>query len=163
MVIIVMGAAGAGKTTIGRALATELGWRFVDADDLHSEHSVAKMRAGLSLDEPDRAPWIARVHAAIARAVDRREPTVVACSALKKRYRHALGGDLHPIRFVYLRATADLLRQRLADRPGHFAGPGLVASQLADLEEPRDRSTLTLDAARPAEQILGCIRETFGV
>ncbi|MGE5242618.1 MAG: gluconokinase [Betaproteobacteria bacterium] len=163
MVIIVMGAAGAGKTTIGRALATELGWQFVDADDLHPAHSVEKMRAGVPLDDRDRAPWIARIHAAIARALDRREHAVVACSALKERYRQALRSDLRPVRFVYLKASADVLKQRLGSRHGHLAGPALVTSQLADLEEPHDEASLTLDATLPAETILGAIREQFGV
>lgn len=158
-----MGAAGAGKTTIGRALAAALGWPFVDADDLHSTQSIEKMRAGVPLDERDRAAWIAGVHAAIARALDRREHAVVACSALKERHRQALRDGLRPVRFVYLKATAGLLRQRLLGRRGHFAGPALVASQLADLEEPHDDVTLTVDATAPAERILGAIREQFGV
>jgi gluconokinase len=163
VVIIVMGPAGAGKTTIGRSLAVELGWRFIDADELHAEHSVEKMRAGLPLDEADRAPWIARVHAAIARALDRREHTVIACSALKQRYRHALRGDLHPVRFVHLHADADLLRRRLGDRRHHFAGPALVTSQLAELEEPGPDEALIFDASLPPGEILGGVRTQFGV
>lgn len=156
-----MGAAGAGKTTIGHALAAELGWTFVDADDLHSEHSVQKLRAGVPLNEADRAPWIARLHAVIDRSLGRREHTVVACSALKARYRHALRGDLRQVRFVYLKADAALLRHRLSTRPAHMAGPALVDSQLADLEEPSD--ALAIDASWRPERILGAIRTEFGV
>ena len=161
MVIIMMGVAGAGKTTIGHALAAELGWTFVDADVLHSEHSLQKLGSGVPLNEADRAPWIARLHAVIERAIGRREHTIVACSALKERYRHALRGDLHPVRFVYLKADAALVRHRLANRPRHLPGAALVDSQLADLEEPND--ALVIDASWTPERILGTIREAFGV
>ena len=156
-----MGVAGAGKTTIGRALAAELGWAFVDADDLHSEHSLRKLGAGIPLDESDRAPWIARLHTVIDRAIGRRDHTVIACSALKERYRHALRGDLHPVRFVYLHADPALVRHRLAQRPPNAPGVALADSQFADLEVPAD--ALTVDASWTPERILGAIREAFGV
>jgi gluconokinase len=161
VVIIMMGAAGAGKTTIGRALAAELGWTFVDGDELHPDRNIEKMRAGAALTEADRAPWIAAVHATVARAVDRRQHTVLACSALKERYRQTIRGDLRPIRFVYLRASEALLRARLEQRQGHFFDPRLLATQLHDLEEPAD--ALTLDALQAPEAILAEIRREFGV
>jgi gluconokinase len=161
VVIIIMGAAGAGKTTVGRALAAALGWPFVDADDQHPARNIEKMRAGVPLTHTDRAPWIATLRAMVERAIDRREHTVLACSALKERDRHTLRGHLRPVRFVHLRAARDLLEQRVAARPSHFFGPALVSSQLADLEEPAD--ALIVDAAWPLEQMLTAIRHEFGV
>jgi len=161
VVVVLIGAAGAGKTTIGRELAGAIGCRFVDGDDLHPPESIAKMRAGTGLTDVDRAPWLAALHRAIAGALDRREVLVVACSALKQQYRDALRGDLRHIRFVYLKAPEGLLRHRLTERPGHFAGPALLASQLAALEEPEDG--LTLDAGEPPERTVGAIRYEFGL
>lgn len=156
-----MGVAGSGKTLIGRALAAELGWRFADGDDFHSEANVAKMRAGVALDDVDRAPWLDVLHALVARAIDRREHLVLACSALKERYRRVLGGGLHPIRFVHLVADEATLWKRLEARPDHFAGISLLRSQLAALESPAD--ALTIDGTWPPERILAAIRREFGL
>jgi gluconokinase len=161
VVIVLIGAAGAGKTTTGRALADALGWRFVDGDDHHAPAAIAKMRAGVPLSDADRAPWLATLHGIIASAIDRRESLVVACSALRQRYRDALRGNLRSVRFVYLEAAAATLRRRLADRSPHFAGPELLDSQLAALEPPSD--ALTIDAAVPTPQIVARIRYEFGV
>jgi gluconokinase len=163
VVIVIMGAAGAGKTTVGRALAAELGWPFVDADDHHPPQNVDKMHAGVALTDADREPWLASLHAVVSRAIDRREHTVLACSALKERYRQALHGHRHPVRFVYLKATEAELQHRLTARPDHFFGPGLLASQLATLEEPGPGDALVVDATWPAERILAAIRQEFGV
>jgi carbohydrate kinase (thermoresistant glucokinase family) len=161
VVVVLIGAAGAGKTTVGKALASSLGWRFVDGDDYHAPASVAKMRAGAPLSDADRAPWLASLHRVLSAALDRREHLVVACSALRERYRRTLQGDLHSVRFVYLRADEPTLRGRLAERPAHFAGPALLASQLATLEPPGD--ALTIDATWPPEEIAGAIRYEFGL
>jgi gluconokinase len=163
MVIVIMGAAGAGKTTVGRSLAVELGWRFVEGDDAHPQRNVEKMHAGHALTDADRAPWLAALHAIIAHALDRREHTIVACSALKAQYRQTLRGDLHPVRFVYLRAPAALLQQRLAERTAHFFDPALLPSQLRALEEPNADDALTVDAASPPEAVLAAIRREFGL
>ena len=156
-----MGVAGSGKTTIGSALAKATGWRFIDADSFHSAAAVAKMRAGVPLTDEDRATWLAALHDRIARALDRREHAVLACSALKSRYRRTLRGSLQGVRFVHLTADAQTLARRLVDRSDHFAGPSLLASQLADLEEPTE--ALAIDATRPPEQIVGTIRREFGI
>ena len=161
MVVVLIGAAGAGKTTVGRALAGALGWRFVDGDDFHSPAAIAKMHAGAALTDADRAPWLAALHQVMAIAIGRREPLVVACSALRARYREELRGDLRTVRFVYLKADEATLRRRLTDRAGHFAGPALVQSQLAALEEPEDG--LTVDATAPPERIVASIRYEFGL
>ncbi|HWF83198.1 MAG TPA: gluconokinase [Vicinamibacterales bacterium] len=163
MVIVIMGASGAGKTTVGHALAVELGWRYVEGDDAHPARNVAKMRAGVPLNDADREPWLAALHAIIARAIDRREHMVVACSALKARYRDRLRGDRRTVRFVYLRAAPAALQRRLAQRTSHFFSPALLQSQLATLEEPDEHEALVMDAAWPPERILSAIREAFGV
>jgi len=161
MVIVVMGAAGAGKTTIGRALAVELGWRFVEGDDYHSAAAVAKMRGGTPLNDADRAPWLANLLRSEPAAVERREHAVIACWALKQRYRDVLRGALRGVRFVYLKANEATLRRRLEERRGHYAGPALVASQLADLEEPAD--AVTVDAATRPADIAAKARYEFGL
>jgi gluconokinase len=161
VIVILMGVAGSGKTTVGRALADDLGWRFADADNYHTADSVTKMRQGIALTDADRAPWLAALRALVARALDRREHLVLACSALKQSYRDILQDGLRPVRFVYLKATEPALRARLADRPGHFAGPKLLASQLATLEEPDD--ALTLDARDAPERLVAVIRREFGL
>ena len=163
MVIVIMGASGAGKTTIGRALAVALGWRYVEGDEAHPAHNVEKMRAGVPLTDADRGPWIAALHIVIARALDRREQTVVACSALKARYRDALRGDRHPVRYVHLRASEAVLRHRLEARGAHFFNPALLDDQLATLEEPDPAHALILDATAQPEHILSAIRHEFGV
>jgi len=156
-----MGAAGSGKTTVGRALADGLGWPFVDADDLHSPSNIARMRRGVALTDADRAPWLAAVHDRIARAIDRRERLVVACSALRQAYRDVLRGRLRTIRFVYLRASEPVLRARLEHRRGHFVDETLLASQLATLEEPVD--ALTVEAALPVERVVEIVRVELGL
>jgi gluconokinase len=161
MVIVVMGAAGAGKTTVGRALAQNLGWRFVDADDLHPRENVEKMARDQPLTDEDREPWLRAVGRTISHATETNESMVLACSALKREYRRVL--DLPGTRFVYLRASRTLLEQRLAARRRHFAGPGLLGSQLAALEEPRDDEALVLDASEPPGTLVERIRTEFGL
>jgi gluconokinase len=130
--IVLMGVAGAGKTTIGRLVAAKLGAPFVDADDLHSPAAIAAMRAGLPLDDAERAPWLERVRAAVHGIGD--GPVVLACSALKRSYRDALRDGVPGLTFVDLDVDAATLAHRLETRAGHFAGAGLLPSQLAILE-----------------------------
>jgi gluconokinase len=161
VVVILMGVAGVGKTTVGRSLAAELACRFVEGDDHHSPAAIAKMRAGTPLTDVDRAPWLTALHTLIAAALDRRELVMITCSALKERYRRTLRGDLRGVRFVHLTADQETLARRLAERGGHFAGPSLLTSQLADLETPA--AALTIDATRPVEEIVTAIRREFGL
>jgi gluconokinase len=157
MILIVSGVAGSGKSTVGRAAAEALRWRFLDADDLHDAGAIARIKAGRALDDEMRSPWLHRVREAIDAAIAAGEPTVIACSALKERYRHLLAGGAPQVRFVFLAGSEELLRRRLTRREGHFAGPELLASQLADLEVPA--YGLHLDASRPVDELAARIAD----
>ena len=161
MIVIIMGAAGAGKTTVGAALADALGWQFIDADALHPPSNIDKIRSGVALTDEDRAPWLARTHEAILRASRDRRDVVLACSALREAYRATLSDEVPDVRWVFLDADADLLTARLRDRVGHFAGPAIVTSQLEALERPRD--ALTLRADLPVDALLEAIRRQLGL
>lgn len=161
MHIIVMGAAGAGKTTVGMALARTLGWSFVEGDDLHAAASVAKMAAGVSLTDGDRWPWLERLRQRLETGTAAGESVVLACSALKESYRGVLAGGEGEVRFVYLKASAELLRQRLAQRRGHFMKEAMLESQLAALEEPVGAVVVNAGVA-PAEAV-EAIRRALGV
>jgi gluconokinase len=154
--VVVMGVSGSGKTTIGRALAALLDWCFRDGDEFHGPANVEKMRAGHPLDDADRAPWLA----AIARWIDEcaREgvPTVVACSALKLRYRDFLREHRPQVWFFYLRVPRSELKRRLQTRDHPYMPGSLLASQLQTFEEPdgREPRTIALDAADDVETIV---------
>ena len=156
MVVLLMGVAGSGKTTIGRRLAAELGWDFADADEFHPPANVAKMSAGIPLDDTDRAPWLAAIRAYLDRQHAAGRNAVVTCSALKERYRTVLLGGPAPVKLVYLKGTAEVLWSRISRREGHFMKPAMLASQLAAIEEPAD--ALVIDIAQPPEQIIAVLR-----
>ncbi|MGC4072766.1 MAG: gluconokinase [Nibricoccus sp.] len=162
MIVLLMGVAGSGKTTIGRLLASQLGWAFYDADDFHPPANVAKMAAGTPLTDADRAPWLNVLRERIATSLASGENAVIACSALKAAYRQILQPDpAEPIRLVYLRGSPELLASRLAARSGHFMKPSMLASQLATLEEPA--GALVADIARPPENLAAFIRDSLGL
>jgi gluconokinase len=163
MIIIVMGVTGAGKTTVGSALAASIGWRFIDGDTLHPPANVERMRAGISLTDADREPWLASLHALIVQAAGRRESLVLACSALKERYRVAVAGDGRGIRFVYLKVPERVAVGRAAHRAGHFASPAIVPGQFAALEEPSAADALILDATGSPEHLVAEICKEFGI
>jgi gluconokinase len=147
-----MGAAGAGKTTIGERLAGALGVPFFDADHFHSEAAIAKMGSGVPLDDADRPPWLERLNARLRESATRGEGAVLACSALKRSYRQALGRNLLSLRFVYLDADAEMLRRRLAERRGHYMKVEMLESQLRSLEPPGPEA-VTVDATGTPESI----------
>ena len=153
--IVVMGVAGAGKTTVGRILAEQIGWEFVDADDYHSRANRAKLAAGVELTDEDRAGWLRTLNRVIQRCISRGVNVVLACSALKQHYRATLTRSIADSQFVYLRATRELCRSRLATRT-HFFNPTLLDSQFATLEEPAE--ALVVDASVPALDIATEIR-----
>jgi gluconokinase len=145
MIVIVMGVTGAGKTTVGLALAAALGWEFHDADDLHSEAAKRKMHLGIALDDADRAPWLSAIRELIETRLAEGRDGVVACSALKQSYRDEIVVDPNTVKVVYLKASKQVIEQRLRTRTGHFMNPDLLQSQFDTLEEPRD--AIVVDAA----------------
>jgi len=150
--VLVMGVSGSGKTTLGRALAGALGWIFCDADDFHTPANVAKMSRGQALDDSDRVPWLALVAARLEDARGAGASVVLACSALKAAYREMLGVGRAHVFVVHLWGPAELIRERLRQRTGHFAKDDLLASQLDALQPPEN--AITLDAAHDPEQVL---------
>jgi ribose 5-phosphate isomerase A len=155
-VLVIMGVSGAGKTTIAQELAVRLGWPFKEGDLLHPEANVAKMQAGLPLDDADRLPWLEQVAAWIDGRRAAKEPGIITCSALKRAYRQIIVGSRQEVRLVYLRGGRDLMAEHLAGRSGHFMPPSLLQSQIDTLEEPGpDEEPLTVDVARPAGQVAG--------
>lgn len=155
MVVIVMGVSGAGKSTVGALLARRLGARFVEGDDHHPPANIEKMRRGMPLDDSDRMPWLVALACEIRRQRAARADIVVACSALKARYRETLANGVPDIRFVYLKGDAALIRQRRVERPGHFMPENLLASQFEILEEPAD--AIVADIRDTPERIVNAI------
>jgi len=155
-----MGVAGSGKTTVGQLLAARLGWPFADGDDYHPDANVLKMRNGIPLTDEDRQPWLDRLRALITSWIASGKSGILACSALKGKYRDSLEGN-DAVRFVYLKADLELLRQRLQQRTGHYMKSDMLESQLAALEEPAE--ALTVDASRAPEEIVGTIVAALGL
>jgi gluconokinase len=154
--IVVMGVAGAGKTTVGRALASELRWQFLDADDYHSGENRAKLTAGMALTDGDRVPWLRRLNHVLRDFASQHIPVVLACSALTNYHRSLLLEDLAGVALVYLRANPEIVAPRLAAR-AHFLNPALLASQFETLEEPEH--ALVVDAGASVQQITKYIRK----
>jgi gluconokinase len=163
VIVLLMGPAGSGKTTVGRLLAAQLSWEFADGDDFHPPANVAKMSRGIPLTDEDRLPWLQSIHEAMRHWQAQGKSVVVACSALKRSYRDLLGVDSNAKNFklVYLKGTFDLLLERLHSRAGHYMKEQMLASQLADLEEPSD--ACTVDISSSPEQIVSEIRKRFGL
>ena len=154
MVVVVMGVAGSGKTTVGTMLADALHCDFLDADSLHSDSNIEAMQAGTQLTDADRAPWLAAIHARLLDTFRRGDSLVVACSALKDTYRQVLGRGIR-ITWVYLKGDADLIRSRLDRRTNHFMSSALLASQFRELEEPSE--AIVADVSPPPDAIVSGI------
>jgi gluconokinase len=157
-VIVVMGVSGSGKTTVAEALARRLRCDFAEGDAFHPEANVAKMRAGIPLDDLDREPWLDAIAAWIAQVRDSGKRCVVACSALKRAYRRRLAAGHDDVCFVYLQGDYDLIASRLALRRGHYMPLALLRSQFDALEEPgRDENPLVVPIDAPPEKIVATI------
>ena len=161
MIILIMGPCGAGKSTVGRALAEALGAHFIEGDDYHSATNIAKMRGGLPLDDQDRTPWLDALAAELATAHRDGRSVVLACSALKQAYRDRLSADV-PTGFeiVLLDAPRELLSARLRARTRHFMSAEMLDSQLAIFERPRD--AFVADARQSSDAIVGDIMQALG-
>jgi carbohydrate kinase (thermoresistant glucokinase family) len=156
MIIIIMGVAGSGKTTIGALLAKELGWTFYDADDFHSESNRAKMSQGIALMDEDRTDWLISLRGLITQSIQQNKPAILACSALKNSYRNILEVD-EQVKFVYLQGTYEQIKMRLCNRIGHFMSAGMLDSQFQTLEEPEN--ALAVDIKNTPQDILAIIRK----
>jgi gluconokinase len=157
--LIVMGVAGSGKTTVGKALATRLGWDFFDADEFHPPSNVAKMAAGIPLTDVDRAPWLAGLHDLLAQTLRSGRHPVLACSALKRSYRTTLLQGNDGIGIIYLKGSYELILSRMTDRSDHYMKPGMLRSQFETLEEPVD--ALTVEVNPPPEEIVEFLYQTL--
>lgn len=155
--IVVMGVTGAGKTTVGKALARRLGWRFCEGDRFHPPANIQKMSQGKPLDDVDREPWLEALNAVLRAAAHDGTPVVLACSVLKERYRRRLTEGLDAVEFVYLHGQQATLRERVHNRPNHFIDPSLIESQLDDLEEPGRDEAMWVEFDQPVEQTVADI------
>jgi gluconokinase len=160
MVIVLMGVSGVGKTTVGQALAADMGWMFADGDDYHPAANIAKMRAGIPLDDADRTPWLGALRTAIGDWLQRGDSVVLACSALKNSYRKQLLFS-PAVRLVYLRGSHAVIAARLAARHGHYMNPDLLRSQFEALEEPADAIIVSADQSVP--QVVTDIQLALGL
>ena len=159
MVIILMGVSGAGKTLIGKRLATQLAWSFYEGDDYHPERNVEKMSQGIALTDADRAPWLEALHDLLGALLAQDKSAVLTCSALKRAYRQRLVYGHDGVCIVYLRGSYALIRQRLEARRGHFMGAALLASQFEALDEPdASEGVLTVDTSQSPEIIVEAIK-----
>ena len=160
--IVVMGVAGSGKTSVGERLAAHYGCPFRDADEFHPAANIAKMSAGIALNDDDRWPWLDAIAAAIRDAAP--NGIVVACSALKRVYRERISeGAARPVTFVFLDGSLATLRQRIGGRRGHFMPPSLLDSQLATLERPSpDEDAVRVSIDAPLKRVVAAAIAALG-
>ncbi len=152
MVIVIYGVSAVGKTTVGKKLAADLKWQFYDADNYHSEANKAKMASGHPLTDEDRKNWLQTLRELIAETLEKSENAVLACSALKQKYRDILHVDDN-VKFVLLYADYDRIEARITKRQHHFMNPDLLKSQYDTLEMPTGDDPV-LDATQPAEKLV---------
>jgi gluconokinase len=163
MILLLMGVAGSGKTTVGQILAQKLQWQFADADDYHSPGNIAKMAAGIPLTDDDRAPWLAALASALNAWIVEHTNVVLACSALKETYRAQLLTD-PAVRLVYLKGSYELILSRLQARGHHYMKPEMLRSQFETLEEPHSAIIVPINAPPDtiADEIIAKLQVTSG-
>ncbi|NEU79525.1 gluconokinase [Nostoc sp. UIC 10630] len=154
MIVILMGVAGSGKTTIGQALADATGWEFSDADSFHSGAAKEKMAKGEPLTDIDRTPWLQIMQNSITQWLQEEKNVILACSALKASYRQMLYCDHPQVHLFYLKGSYELIEQRLHNRIGHFMKAGLLQSQFKTLEEPTQAEAIYIDISQNLEVIV---------
>ncbi|PKO01380.1 MAG: gluconate kinase [Chloroflexi bacterium HGW-Chloroflexi-4] len=147
-----MGVSGSGKSAVGQSLASKLGWDFYDADDFHPSFNIEKMASGAPLTDEDRLPWLDSLHAMISKCLKEKRNGVLACSALKEKYRQQLLFGNQNIQLVYLRGSFDLILSRMAARSEHYMKPAMLQSQFEILEEPKNG--LVVDINQSVEEIV---------
>lgn len=160
MIIILMGVAGSGKTTIGSLLASELGWDFFDADEFHPESNRLKMSQGIALTDDDRTGWLLSLQELIDQNIQLNKSIVLACSALKTAYRNILSANGHTF-FIYLYGTYEQIETRLRERKDHFMSANMLAGQFDILEEPQD--TLKIDITQTPQKIIAIILKGLNI
>lgn len=167
MLLVVMGVSGCGKSTFSQALGDALGLQVADGDDFHAPQSVAKMQAGIALEDADRWPWLDRIAAYLASGHESSElgatheaGRVIACSALKRAYRDCIRNALPEVKFIFLDGDVELIKRRMGQRTGHFMPPGLLDDQLRTLQRPGADETgvITLNMAQPIAQMVEQVR-----
>lgn len=156
-IVLLMGVAGSGKTTIGRMLASQLGWPYFEADDFHSAANKEKMSRGTPLDDEDRAPWLAAIRRRIDECIANNQSAIFTCSALKESYRHVLMDHVPAVSLVYLAGDSETLLHRMEGRSGHYMKAGMLQSQLGTLEVPHN--ALTINITESPETIVAEIRK----
>jgi len=161
MIVVVMGVSGAGKTSLGQRLAARRGCVFLDADDHHPAGNVAKMSAGIPLEDADRWPWLDALNAQLRARAVRGEPVVLACSALKEIYRARLCAGIDDFRLVYLRGSIEQIRDRLAERRHRYMPASLLESQFAALEPPE--GAITVDVSQPLDACVDRVLAALGL
>ncbi|MEV4466474.1 gluconokinase [Micromonospora echinofusca] len=162
--VVVMGVSGAGKTTVARGIAARTGLIFAEADEFHPPANVASMRAGVPLDDVARLPWLRELAGWMAARAAEGVSTVLACSALRRTYRDVLRQGPPSVEFVHLDGAAEVIRERMAHRAGHYMPPSLLASQLATLEQPHpDESVLVLDVALTPDELVSAAVDRLGL
>jgi len=159
---VIMGVSGSGKTTVGKALAEKLGWDFFDADDFHPPENIAKMAAGIPLNDSDRTPWLGALSDLLFTTLKAGRHPVLACSALKESYREQLLEGKDGVEVIYLKGSYDILWARMSVRQSHFMKPEMLKSQFDILEEPEN--ALALDVSMPLDEMLALVLEKrFGM
>ena len=163
MVAIIFGVSGAGKTTIGKRLAQELGWHFYEADDFHPQPNIDKMRNGVPLTDDDRWPWLESLREAVKRSLAAGEHAVLACSALKEDYRRCLRVN-DKVELVFLRGDYEVVADQLRKRRRHFMNPALLQTQFADLEEPQPvEAAVVIELGRSPRELIQDIKRKLRI
>jgi gluconokinase len=162
LIIVVAGVSGSGKSTVAAMLADRLHYEFADADTFHPAVNVAKMRAGIPLEDADRQPWLEAIERWMDERIAAGQSAIVTCSALHRAYRQALLEGRPQVRLVFLAVSRPVAAARLATRRGHFFPPGLLDSQFSDLEPPdQSENVLIVNADRPAGMLISDILDSI--
>jgi gluconokinase len=160
-VLIFMGVAGSGKTTVAKLFAKKTGAVFYEGDDFHPPENIAKMRTGIALTDADRKNWLQTLREIVAGALAKKEFSVLTCSALKAKYRDQLAAGDPGVKFVHLTGPPDLIGKRLENRRGHFMPSALLESQFAILEPPAD--AMVFSCNQSPKKIVAALIQALGI